>query len=357
MSDTLKKETQKESVKPALPEKMKYLDESTRKKYFSSLSFSESDYDPSVFIEALRDDKGNLQLYVPARKRMAWFKTDYPEGMVMLDPPQYCGRRVTVTARVYKTREDYKNNLPSAVNMATRVLADNDDYLVDVCVTRAQSRALRDMGYDIPRDAHIIEGWTPIKDVSKHTTEEALDAMESSIVIENYMSDLEPTVPTTTPAAKGTQPASAAPVSTPAPQPAQTVAPVAQANPDTAVESAKMDTPALGSGEQTKATEEKESTVTAESQSEPQPEVASKPAETEVAGKEVDILLQRAESVFPAIDAAEAYTSRLLSGKPVGEQTEMRIKYYARKAMNGTCRDEKLGLAMYMVAKNRSIEL
>ena len=145
MSDTLKKETQKESVKPALPEKMKYLDESTRKKYFSSLSFSESDYDPSVFIEALRDDKGNLQLYVPARKRMAWFKTDYPEGMVMLDPPQYCGRRVTVTARVYKTREDYKNNLPSAVNMATRVLADNDDYLVDVCVTRAQSRALRDI--------------------------------------------------------------------------------------------------------------------------------------------------------------------------------------------------------------------
>lgn len=37
-------------------------------------------------------------------KRMAWFKTDYPEGIVAPDPPQYVGRRVTITVRMYNIR-------------------------------------------------------------------------------------------------------------------------------------------------------------------------------------------------------------------------------------------------------------
>lgn len=110
-------------------------------------------------------------------KRMAWFKTDYPEGIVAPDPPQYVGRRVTITVRIYKNRDDFRNNLPAAVNMATRVLNDNDAYCVDTCVTRAQSRALRDLGYDLPRDAHYIEGWTPTQHVKKDLPDDALESV------------------------------------------------------------------------------------------------------------------------------------------------------------------------------------
>ena len=68
-------------------------------------------------------------------------------------------------------------------------------------------------------------------------------------------------------------------------------------------------------------------------------------------------LLDRAKGVFATVGEAEGYTSRIIGGKTVAEQPEMRIIYFARKALAGSCRDEKLGLAAYMVAKDRHYQI
>ena len=70
-----------------------------------------------------------------------------------------------------------------------------------------------------------------------------------------------------------------------------------------------------------------------------------------------DELLQRAMSVFASVDEAGAYHSRLLQKGTVAEQEDVRIRYFANKALRNTCRDEKLGLAAYMVALHRGITL
>lgn len=313
-----------------MPFNEQVLDEGTRQKYFGKLSRTSSGYDPSVFIEALQDENDNLHLYVPARKRMAWFKTDYPEGIVMVDTPQYTGRRVTVTARIYKTREDFQANLPAAVNMATRVLVDNDDYQVDICVTRAQSRALRDMGYDMPRDAHIIDGWTPVKKVAGGKMPE--EVMESGVMMENYMSDLTPETSAGTQRQNPASPSAAAKT--------------ARNNKNEKV-TAVMAPPV-----------QSEEVVSPEIKSDQKPaEVAAAipPITHPAAGKALSDkeIMEQAKAMFATCESAETYSSRLLSGKTIGEQNEVRIKYYAQKALNGTCRDASLGLAAYLVAVER----
>lgn len=346
------------------PNPKECLDENTRKVFFSKFSYGGiGSYDPSVFVEALRDKKGDLCLYVPARKRMAWFKTDYPDGMVIPDPPQYNMHRVMVVARVYKTAEDFKNNQPAAVNMATRLLDDKDPYVVDVCITRAQSRALRDMGYDIPRDAHIIEGWTPIKDSDKDIPEENADALEASVVIKNYVSDLEPKVTPDSAENVVEQPVQAEPVAAPA-EPSAASTDSADKKPKPGAK--KVGRPRKKGGEDAA---EKDSAPETASDADPA-EVTKSEAEANAAGESAateapeqktsssaDEVLERAQNAFPSIEDAEAYTSRLLGGKSVGEQNDLRIKYFAEKALKADCRDEKLGLATYLVANHRGIAL
>lgn len=356
------------------------LDEATRAKYFSSHSRTAWGYDPSVFVEALQDEQGNLQLYVPARKRMAWFKTDYPDGVVTLDPPEFKGRMVTVTARVYKTRDDYRTNVPAAVNMATRVINDKEEFLVDVCATRAQSRALRDLGYDIPRDAHIIEGWTPIKAVATGSKLPE-DALEASVIMERFMSDLTPAVnvakkgaavPEQT-APEQTAPEQTAPEQTAPEQAAPKASAESAAKPQKAsrkrTEASPQETPAKSEAEGKKAKAQDD--VVSETKAAAGPEdnsvptgVAEKTAETQSdtdAAAQPDAsgdeLLQRAMSVFASVDEAGAYHSRLLQKGTVAEQEDVRIRYFANKALRNTCRDEKLGLAAYMVALHRGITL
>ena len=87
--------------KADLRDNLTHLDEKTREMYLRTCSENASHYDPSVFVEALVDEAGTMHLFVPAKKRMAWFKTDYPDGIVAPDPPQYVGRRVTITVRIY----------------------------------------------------------------------------------------------------------------------------------------------------------------------------------------------------------------------------------------------------------------
>lgn len=346
------------------------LDEVTRAKYFSSHSRTPWGYDPSVFVEALQDEQGNLHLYVPARKRMAWFKTDYPDGVVTLDPPEFKGRMVTVTARVYKTRDDYRTNVPAAINMATRVINDKDEFLVDVCATRAQSRALRDLGYDIPRDAHIIDGWTPIKTVATGSKLPE-DALEASVVMERFMSDLTPAVNV---AKKGTSATEQAAPEPPAeskekPQKAprkRTASPKKELSAEGVAEPSAVDGEKANDQNaavsEAKVSEGKENNAAPADEAEKaaateKPEVQTSTDAADQPDASGDELLQRAMSVFTSVDEAGAYHSRLLQKGTVAEQEAVRIRYFANKARCGTCRDEKLGLAAYMVAVHRGISL
>lgn len=359
------------------------LDEITRAKYFSVLSHAPHDYDPSVFVEALQDESGNLRLYVPARKRMAWFKTDYPNGVVVSEPPEFKGRMVTVKAQAYKTHEDFLRNIPAAVNMATRLVNDKDEYVVDVCVTRAQSRVLRDLGYDLPRDAHIIDGWTPIKRVN-NDAKLPEDALEASVVMGNFMSKLapEPTVPckkpeteapavepkpvetveTEPPAAtskRSSRTRSKVSKETPSAPPEQPAA----AQQDVAAAPGLEPAPASVSAPEhpTDVTETNEDAKMPDASTSPQvapaAETANETSHQVLEGAESDELLQQAMSVFASVEEAGAYTCRLLQKQTVADLTDMRIKFFASKAVSGTCRDEKLGLATYMVAKYRGIAL
>lgn len=339
------------------------LDENTKKVYFSKLCYGGvGSYDPSVFVEAIQDDTGNLSLYVPARKRMAWFKTDFPNGLVTLDAPIFSGRRVTIIARLYKTPEDYKNNVPAAVNMATRPMDDKDPFIIDVCATRAQSRVLRDMGYDIPRDAHFIKGWTPVRSSVKKPSEDDLDALESSVVIKGYASDLEPKVGENNPEQEVAHEAM--------PEPAETTPDTATAanTADDSDKKPKATTRKAGRPKKNKAAEaepvEAPAVSSEVSQEKAAPEAGNDAGEQDVPAEpeqkqtaSVDAIAARAQQAFPTIGEAEAYTSRLLGGKTVGEQNDLRIRYFAEKAMKEDCRDEKLGLAAYLVATQRGIAL
>lgn len=347
--------------KPAMPNPMDCLDENTKKVYFSKFSNGGvGSYDPSVFVEALRDKDGNLHLYVPARKRMAWFKTDFPNGMVIPDPPVYNMHRVMVVARVYKTADDFKNNQPAAVNMATRLLDDKDPYIVDVCITRAQSRALRDMGYDIPRDAHILKGWTPIKEDTKNTLEENADVMEASVVIKNYTSELEPKLSDSTAMTSSDVKAESAAVPAPSAKSAVTTATGAD-DTDKSQKSVsrkpgrprKKPAEAVEAPAETTEAPQKEAPVEDGSDASEQ----HAPVDSEQKSDVATDVAARAQNAFPSIEEAEAYSSRLLGGKTVGEQNDLRIKYFAEKALKADCRDEKLGLAAYLVACQRGISL
>lgn len=315
---------------------------------------------------------------VPAKKRMAWFKTDYPDGIVAPDPPQYVGRRVTITVRIYKNRDDFRNNLPAAVNMATRVLNDNDAYCVDTCVTRAQSRALRDLGYDLPRDAHYIEGWTPTQHVKKDLPD---DALESSMTIADFMPTMAPTVPEHVPVPE-TTPAQVS-------EPAASITKTDEKSVDDGQKPAEeekgtqSEPPAKRRGRprKVKAPEEEAElksidTATSAQKLEPiQTAMVDATSDTvdqtvnnaidettavelaTIESAETPDLLDRAKGVFATVGEAEGYTSRIIGGKTVAEQPEMRIIYFARKALAGGCRDEKLGLAAYMVAKDRHYQI
>lgn len=297
-------------------------------------------YDPSVFVEGIMQPDGNLILYVPAAKRMDWFRADYPDGVVVPEPPVINGRRVTVVAKVYKTREDLRDGLPAAVNMASRFMGDNDLYAVDSCVTRAQSRALRDLGYDVPVNAHVIEGWTPITKQEEGNAPVVEDALESGVSLRDRVpkflrGDDIPAVrtPELINALEKHAEQQTAPM--PAPTPAPAPSPVPQVKePEPVKEPAKKP---------------------AESAPVSAKPVAPPKAEVNPAPMDEDPLIRKALDKFQTLANAEAYTSRVLGGKSVGEQPDNRVAYYAKNAKVGKVADEALGLAMLLVAKARNL--
>lgn len=293
-------------------------------------------YDPSIFVEGIMQADGEIILFVPAAKRMKWFRMDYPDGVVVPEPPIINNRRVTVIAKVYKTKEDLQNNLPAAVNMASRFAGDGDIYAVDSCATRAQSRALRDLGYDVPMDAHIIEGWTPITQEAGTSVNE--DALESGIsvgdCVPKFLRDMAaPSVRTPELVAALEQekapekPPMAAPKAAPAePKPVTPSAPAPESEPAPVVAAAEAPKP-----------------MPSVQPVNPMPEADDDP------------LMQKAHEQFATLADAEAYTSRVLGNRTVGEQPDNRVAYYAKNAKVGKGNDELLGLAMLLVAKARNL--
>lgn len=350
------------------------LDENTRKAYEGKTHTNE--YDRSVFVEAVQNDEtGDCILYVPSSKRMRWFKTDYPCGVVIPDPPIFTGKRVTIVAKVYKTPDDLEKNLPCAVNSCTRIL-DDDKYTIDAAVTRAQSRALRDMGYDLPCDAHEIPGWTPIHVVheNKNLPEDAIESQKNVIV--NIPIINTPAAPVTVVTEK------------PAVTPAPIIAPpimVEDMDNTASSEPKKNDTQendtAVTRQEHVKArrshkpkedvamktnTTLKEKSSTDSAQTENASAVQNKPSvipTTSVVDKQkngfanLDELYAKAKTVFANSDEALAYTCRLLGKRTVKDQNLKRVNYFAKKAVEGALRDENLGYACAIVAKECPEEL
>ena len=350
------------------------LDENTRNAYEGKKHTNE--YDRSVFVEAVQNDAtGDCILYVPSAKRMRWFKTDYPCGVVIPDPPIFTGKRVTIVAKVYKTPADLEKNLPCAVNSCTRIL-DDDKYTIDAAVTRAQSRALRDMGYDLPCDAHEIPGWTPIHVVheNKNLPEDAIESQKNVVV--NI-----PIINT---------PAAPAPVATEKPivAPNPVIAPPimvedmdntvfadtkkddAQENVTTVVQQEHVKTRRPRKPKEDVAmkvnttSEEKSSADSAQTENTPVIQNESSVISTSpVVDKQkngfasLDELYTKAKTVFANSDEALAYTCRLLGKRTVRDQNLKRVNYFAKKAVEGALRDENLGYACAIVAKECPEEL
>lgn len=316
--------------------KMAALDDETK----ATLA-TERKYDPSVFIEVIQRGAERI-LLIPATKRMAWFKLDNPTGVVVTEPPIFNGRRVTVIAKVYKNRDDYQNGIPMAVNMASRLMDDRDMYSVDSCVTRAQSRALRDAGYDLPMDAHEIQGWTPVKvmDGTAPVPEDALESSATMSVAPNPATLQRVPDPMTVPelAAALEQAAALEPAKTAAPETAAAaLCPVGQETPDA---------PPAISEEATPAAEAVNATPNQDTTSAPKMDAPAAPSTVDsVQGNEM----------FASLEDAMAYSCRQLGGKTVGEQDDRRVSYYAKRAQANGVRDPKLACAMLMVAQARGI--
>lgn len=369
-------------------EAMKNLDENTRRAFLGKQP--RGNYDASVFVEAIEND-GERYLYVPGAKRVRWFKVDHPTGVVFPDTPIYTGKRVTVVARVYNSIEDYQKNLPCAINSCTRILSD-DIYEVDSVVTRAMSRALRDAGYDLPRDAHIIEGWTPVKTLKSGASvpEEALESSTSTAFIPIGLPGV---VAAEKPAA--TEESSATDTSATA-VPAQDAQSEndekkSEITPENVfsimVPASKLVSPAKHRGcprkhpieetdkpveepkksaeepkaENNSADEEKPDDLNTVPEANAGVENTAIPAPFIPVKKDVpdsfDGLFEKAKTIFDSYEAAMAYSSKLLSWKTVGEQRDERIAFYVRKAMKGTLTDEMLGYACAIAAKERDLTI
>ena len=71
----------------------------------------------------------------------------------------------------------------------------------------------------------------------------------------------------------------------------------------------------------------------------------------------LDELYAKAKTVFANSDEALAYTCRLLGKRTVKDQNLKRVNYFAKKAVEGALRDENLGYACAIVAKECPEEL
>lgn len=353
-------------------ENLKVLDDASRNA-FVGRGFTEG-YDPSVFCEVMQNNKTEQRIiYVPCANRIRWFRTDYPEGMVIPDAPTFAGRRVVVTAKVYLTRADFVEGRVAAMNSCTRDIANEDTYIVDATVTRAQSRALRDLGYDLPRDAHEIPGWTPVKVVDDNTTMPE-DAMESKasihvpiIGIPHGEKEVQPPVMVEDEPSVETIETAQVKKVIPDNQPTETEKPKNLQTPEPEVKhrrgrKPKVITLVKEAPSESKPAEQEQPTNVVETKEQPVIKENAAPTELpkndEVAPASFEDLYKKGIEIFGSADAAANYSSKQLQLKTVGEQSDTRLSYFAKKALSGAAMmDKNLGPACAVVMKSKNLSI
>lgn len=140
------------------------------------------DFDASIFCHAVvEEETGELRLYVPAENRIRWFRLRNPLARISVSEPKIFGSKVYVHAEIFANRNDA---YPVASNNAESKAG--EQYAAEIASTRAISRALRVAGYDLPVNAHFIEGWTPVERDGKVPE----DALESSVRVEDMLPDM-----------------------------------------------------------------------------------------------------------------------------------------------------------------------
>lgn len=355
-----------------LRENLKVLDDAS-KNAFVGRGFTEG-YDPSVFCEVMQNNKTEQRIiYVPCANRIRWFRTDYPEGMVIPDAPTFVGRRVVVTAKVYLTRADFVEGRVAAMNSCTRDIANKDTYIVDATVTRAQSRALRDLGYDLPRDAHEIPGWTPVKVVDDNATMPE-DAMESKasihvpiIGIPHGEKEVQPPVMVEDEPPVATIETAQVKKVIPDNQPTETEEPKNLQTPEPEVKhrrgrKPKVITLVKEAPSESKPAEQEQPTNVVETKEQPVIKENAAPTELpkndEVAPASFEDLYKKGIEIFGSADAAANYSSKQLQLKTVGEQSDTRLSYFAKKALSGAAMmDKNLGPACAVVMKSKNLSI
>lgn len=352
----------KEASQTILDERIRInlLDEDTKAVYLGEPAKEHPNYDRSVFVEAIFNKTTKEKtLFVPSAKRIDWFRAEYPEAVIVTDSPVFSGKSFSIEARVFLSPEDAQSGRLVARTQYNGYISQDVD--LNIACTRAKGRVLRDLGYDLPRDAHEIPGWTKVKEVEGEC--ENADAAESGV------SAVVVPVPLVPEKNNVSEVQVASNQTLEKTEVSEKVAP----NPPKKTSAAEKSEPA--SMQEKTASSKKVEVVPVEEEPiehlEPQEEaisvqnapnnIASNTKEQSTKSEDVtepSTVEERAVAMFPNVADAENYQCRVLSGKTVGEQPDARIKYFAQKAIKGErVIDPTLGLACVAVAAKRGLQI
>ena len=358
-------------------------------KYFE---IPEGKFDPSALLMAQYNEKGEMVLFMPAMNRWRWFKMEHPDALIAPRDPVFVSRIVTVSVDIYLNSADKAAQRVYCSGACSSLLTD-DVHLVNSMRTRAVGNAMRNVGYDIPMSAHYIEGWTEVCGANESVPEEAMESgvrIIPAIPPVTLVKTAQTTnPPSETPAASETEaveekasapvkgkkepksrkkvaaPAESASVSEEAPRPIESapapqqaekeeVAPEATASEAPMTEPPKVEAEDMTSAALNNSDEDvdygDESVDAAEnSQANAKPEIYSR--------SDVEQMLQEAKETFGGVVGAENFTHPVFCNAAVGEQTDLRVRYFAQKGIAGSLSERKLALATLLVAYERGLIL
>lgn len=338
------------------------LDEETKAVYLGAPVSEHPNYDRSVFVEAIVDKTTKKKiLFVPSAKRVEWFRTEYPKAVIVTDPPVFCGKCFSIEARVFMSLDDMMEGRMVARTQYNGYVSQSQDVDLNIACTRAKGRALRDLGYDLPRDAHEIPGWTRVNELEDGCKNPDAAESDVAVIVPVPLVPAENNEPKTKPNQTFEQHEGKAPVAAnEAQESASQEEPVKEKSPARKKKTTATKTNAVPADEDSAYLPE-----AVVSEPEADSTVVSEPEEPKEMGDfgsnetaEPGSVQESAMQKFPNVADAENYQCRVLSGKTVGEQPDARIKYFAQKAINGErVIDPVLGLACVAVAMKRGLQI
>lgn len=282
--------------------KLDCLGENERRAYLAAQNGApfEGEFDSSIFCNARVDEEtGEMILYIPADNRIKLFRLKHPNGRINVGEPKLFGQKIYVHAEIFANATD--GNPVVSNNAECKA---SEPYAAEAASTRAISRALRVLGFDLPAEPRFIEGWTPIEKGGKVSE----DALESSVRIDDKIPDMS----------------------------------VILKNREDA-------------GPKAKSTESKILRIPKkEAIPVPEPPKEQKPADP------FEVMVIEAQKEFPTVEAALSYNSSTLSGKTLGEMSEAdrngRVKMGVTRLKAGKkLQDEKLAKAILVVGRELKI--